>query len=75
MKLQRLQNRVLCITDIFPRSTPIFDVHMASQIPNVYDYSTCTTKLCRQQAQSIQNHENAHISNRQNSWISNELVP
>jgi hypothetical protein len=33
---------------------------MAFQIPYVYDY---ITKLCRQQAQVIQNHDNAHVRN------------
>jgi hypothetical protein len=30
---------------------------MASQVPYIYDY---ITKLCRQQAEVIQNHENAN---------------
>jgi hypothetical protein len=34
------------------------DLHMAFQIPYVYDY---VTKSCRQQAQVIQNHENENI--------------
>jgi hypothetical protein len=33
---------------------------MAFKLPYVYDY---TTKLCRQQAEVIQNHENANVRN------------
>jgi hypothetical protein len=40
----------------FPRSTPIRELHMAFQVQYIYDY---ITKLCRQQAEVIQNHENA----------------
>jgi hypothetical protein len=58
MKLQRLQNKVLRIIGKFP--TPIRDVHISLQIPYVYDYKT---KLCRQQAQDIQHHENIHVRN------------
>jgi hypothetical protein len=60
MKLQRLQNMSLRITGKPPRSTPIRDMNMASQIPCVYDY---ITKLCRQQAQVIPNYENTHVRN------------
>jgi hypothetical protein len=60
MKLQRLQNKVLHITDKFQRSTPIRDMHMAFQIPYVYDY---ITKSCRQQSQVIKHHENGHFRN------------
>jgi hypothetical protein len=31
---------------------------MAFQVPNIYDY---IMKLCRQQAEAIQNHENANV--------------
>jgi predicted nucleic acid-binding Zn ribbon protein len=31
---------------------------MAFQVPNIYDY---IMKLCRQQAEVIQNHENANV--------------
>jgi hypothetical protein len=55
LQLQSLQNRVLRITGKL-----IHDMHMAFQIPYVYDY---TTKSCGQQAQVIQNHENAHVHN------------
>jgi hypothetical protein len=58
MKLQRLQNMVFFMVGIFPRSTLIRDMHMAFQIPYVNDY---ITKLCRQEAQVIQNYENAQF--------------
>jgi hypothetical protein len=60
MKLHRLQNKVLRTIDKFPRNTLIRDMHISLQIPNVYDY---ITKLCRQQAQVIQHHENIHVRN------------
>jgi hypothetical protein len=60
MKLPRLQNKVLLTTGKFPRNTPIRDMHISLQIPYVYDY---ITKLCRQQAQVIQHHENIHVCN------------
>jgi hypothetical protein len=58
MKLQRLENRVHNSTGNFPRRTLIRDMHVALEIPNVYDY---ITKLCRQQAQVIQNHEDGNV--------------
>jgi hypothetical protein len=60
MKLQRLQNKVLRTIGNFPRNTPIHDMHISFQIPYVYDY---IIKLCRQQAQVIQHHENTHVRN------------
>jgi hypothetical protein len=56
--LQRLQNKVLCTIGKFPRCTPVRELHMAFQVPYVYDY---ITKLCRQQAEPIQNHENINV--------------
>jgi hypothetical protein len=50
MKLQRLQNKVI--------RTPVHDLHIAFKIPYVYDY---ITKLCRQQAEVIQNHDNENV--------------
>jgi hypothetical protein len=47
LKLQRLQNRVLCSTGNFDRSTPVLEMHVAFQIPYVYNY---IIKLCRKQA-------------------------
>jgi hypothetical protein len=58
LKLQRLQNKVLRTIGQLPRHTPVRDLHMAFQIPYVYDY---ITKTCRQQAEVIQNHENEHV--------------
>jgi hypothetical protein len=58
LKLQRLQNKVLRTTDSFPRCTSVRDMHMAFQIPYVYDY---ITKSCRQRAEVIQNHENENV--------------
>jgi hypothetical protein len=60
MKLQRLQNKILRTIGKFPRNAPIRDMHITLQIPYVYDYKT---KLCRQQAQVIQHHENIHVLN------------
>jgi hypothetical protein len=60
LKLQRLQNRVLGTIGNFPRSTSVRDLHVAFQILYVYDY---ITKLCRQQAEVIQNHYNENVRN------------
>jgi hypothetical protein len=58
LKLQRLQNRVLRTIGIFPRRTSVRDMHVAFQIPYVYDY---ITKSCRQQTEVIQNHDNENV--------------
>jgi hypothetical protein len=60
MKLQRLQNQVLCNIGNFSRRTPVRDLHIAFKILYVYDY---ITKLCRQQAEVIQNHDNKYVRN------------
>jgi hypothetical protein len=60
MKLQRLQNKVLRATGNLPRRTPVRDLHIAFQISQVYDY---ITKLCRQQAEVIHNHDNEDVRN------------
>jgi hypothetical protein len=60
LKLQRLQNKVLRTIGNFPRCTPVRDKHTAFNLPYVYDY---ITKLCRQQAEVIQNQENANVRN------------
>jgi hypothetical protein len=44
----------------FPRNIPIRDMRICLQIPYVYDY---INKLCIQQAQVIQDHENKHVRN------------
>jgi hypothetical protein len=38
MKLQRLQNKVLCTIGKFPRNILICDMHISLQIPYIYDY-------------------------------------
>jgi hypothetical protein len=58
LKLQRLQNKVLRNTGNFPMCTPVRDLRTAFNIPCVYDY---ITKLCRQQAEVIHNHENERV--------------
>jgi hypothetical protein len=60
LKLQRLQNRVLRSIGNFPWPTPVRELHKAFSIPYVYDYMT---KLSRQQAEVIQNHENTNVRN------------
>jgi hypothetical protein len=59
MKPQHLQNFSAPPANS-PRHTLIRDMRVALQIPDVYDY---ITKLCRQQAQVLQNHENTHVQN------------
>jgi hypothetical protein len=58
LKLQRLRNKFLRIIGNFPRCTTVRELHKAFNIPYIYDY---ITKLCRQQADVIQNHENANV--------------
>jgi hypothetical protein len=58
LKLQRLQNKVLRTIRNFPRCSPVHDLHAAFNLLYVYNY---ITKLCRQQAEIIQNHENEHF--------------
>jgi hypothetical protein len=58
LKLQLLQNNVLRTTGNIPRRTPVRNLHTAFNLPYLYDY---ITKLCRQQAEAIQNHENEHV--------------
>jgi hypothetical protein len=60
MKLQHLQNEVLRTIGNYPRHTPVCDLHMALQIPFIYDY---ITKLYRQLAEVIQNHDNENVRN------------
>jgi hypothetical protein len=60
LKLQRLQHKVVRTLENFPRCTSVRELHMAFNLPYVYDY---ITKLCRQQAEVIQNHENANVRN------------
>jgi hypothetical protein len=60
IKLQRLQNKVLRTIGNFPRHTPVRELHVAFNIPYVYDY---IAKLCRQQAEVILNHDNVNVRN------------
>jgi hypothetical protein len=57
-KLQRLQNKVLRTIGNYQRGTPVRELHLAFQIQFVYDY---ITKLCRQQAEVIQNDDNKNV--------------
>jgi hypothetical protein len=60
LKLQCLQNKVLHTIGTFLRRTPDRELHKAFNITYIYDY---ITKLCRQQAEVIQNHENVNVRN------------
>jgi hypothetical protein len=58
LKLQCLENKVLCTIGKFPKGIAVCEYHMAFQVPNIYDY---IMKLCRQQAEIIQKHENENV--------------
>jgi hypothetical protein len=60
LKLQCLQNKVFGTIGYFPRRTPVGDLHVTFKIPYVYDF---ITKLCRQQAEVMQNHHNPNVPN------------
>jgi hypothetical protein len=60
LKLQRLQNKVLRTAGKFPKCTPVRELHMALQVPYIYDY---VTKLCRQQAGVLQSYESTNVRN------------
>jgi hypothetical protein len=60
MKLQCLQNKILRVTGSLPRRTPNHNMHVAFQIPCVYDF---ITKTCRKQAEVIRNHDNVNVRN------------
>jgi hypothetical protein len=60
LKLQYLQNKVLHTIGNFPRRTPVRELHTAFNIPYMYDF---ITKLCRQQAEVILNHDNENVRN------------
>jgi hypothetical protein len=55
LKLQRLQDRVRRSGGNFPRRTSVRDMHVAFQTTYIDNY---IAKLCRRQAEIIQNHEN-----------------
>jgi hypothetical protein len=58
LKLQRLQNKILRTIGNCRRCTSIRDLFTVFNLPYGYDY---IIKLCRQQADVIQNHENEHV--------------
>jgi hypothetical protein len=58
LKLQRLRNKFARTTGKFSRCTSVRELHMAFQVPYIYDY---ITKLCKQQAEVIQNYKNINI--------------
>jgi hypothetical protein len=58
LKLRRLQNNVLHITGNYPRCILVCNLHPTFNLPNVYNY---ITKLCRKQAEVIQNHKNEYV--------------
>jgi hypothetical protein len=60
LESQRMKNKAMLATRNFPRCTPVRDLHTAFNFQYVYDY-TRITKLGRQQAEVIQNHENEHV--------------
>jgi hypothetical protein len=62
LKLQRLKNKIIRSIGNFPRRTPVRDLHTALKLPYIYIYDYIT-KLCRQQAEVIQNIENANVRN------------
>jgi hypothetical protein len=55
LKLQRLQNRVLCAIGNLDRQILVPEMGVAFKIPCMYDY---ITKLCRTQAEVILHHRN-----------------
>jgi hypothetical protein len=56
-KFQSLQSKVLGTIGKLPRPTPVSEYGMF-HVSYIY---VCTNKLCRQQAEVIQNHENANV--------------
>jgi hypothetical protein len=60
MKLKCLQNKVLHTIGNIPRLIPVRELHTAFNIPYVYDF---ITKLCRQQAEVILNHDKENVGN------------
>jgi hypothetical protein len=58
IKLQRLQDKVHRTTGNFPSCTPVCKMQMGFHLPYVHDYMT---KLCRQEAEVILNHDNENV--------------
>jgi hypothetical protein len=53
-----VKNKVFRTTGNFPMCTPVSNLRAAFTFPYVYDY---VTKLCTQQVEVTQNHENEHV--------------
>jgi hypothetical protein len=53
-----LQNKVPRTTGNFSRFTMFPDLHTTFKLPNVHNY---VTKVCRQQADVVENYENEHV--------------
>jgi hypothetical protein len=70
LKLQLLQNRVLRTTGNLPRRTSTRTLHLAFQIPYVYDY---ITEKCRKQEEVIQSHDTENVRNRQTQSPTSEI--
>jgi len=60
LKLKCLQNGVLLSIGNLTRRTQTRSSHRTFQIPYVYDY---ITKICRKQAEVMQNHEHVNVQN------------
>jgi hypothetical protein len=58
LKLQRIRNFVLRTIGNFPTCTPVRDLPTAFNLPYVYGY---ITKVCRREAEVIQNHEIEYV--------------
>jgi hypothetical protein len=58
LKLQHLQNRVLCTIGNLDRCTPVRKLHVIFKIPYMYDY---VTELCRLLAEVILNHVKPNV--------------
>jgi hypothetical protein len=58
LKLQHLQNRVLCAVGNPDMHRPVYELHVAFKIPYVYD---CITKLYSTQAEVILNCVNLNV--------------
>jgi hypothetical protein len=57
LQLQRIQNRFLRTNGNFPKCPPVRDLHGFQPSLCIRFYN----KICRQQAEVIQNHENEHV--------------
>jgi hypothetical protein len=60
MKIQRLQNKILRTIGNWHWRTSVRELHTTFNIPYLYDF---VTKLCRQQAEVILNHNNENVRN------------